>query len=489
MSTLPWLLAGAMLGVLATVLLGWLVWRHTQAASARATHAELQAIGQLLDVWQWRTDAQHRLVRWAPPRGAPSSAWSGSSPAMQAWDRLDAQGTLRLRERMHEHAPLTDLPLVQIGAGAAAPRWRVRGLPLLDGDGRFAGYTGTARCVDVELAQQDGLRCLQSVLDARDAPTLIVGGPPAPGLRHANAAAAALLGLSSDAPPGQALDELLGRGPEGLRTAVNATLAGRTATFGDWTLAATDVAAGGDGAQPLRLVCFSRSATPADGAAQAEAEAFGYTVSHDLRAPLRVVEGFGRILKEDYAAVLDRMGNDHLDRILAAAARMNQMIDALLALAHLSRQPLVRQRVDLSQLARYVVDDLRRAAPERVVDVEIEPDLSVQADPTLLRLVLENLIGNAWKYSEKTPLAQIGFHAHDWQGRRVFVVGDNGAGFDMRFADRLFRMFQRLHSASDFAGTGVGLASVKRIVQRHGGDVWAESEVGRGARFHFTLGP
>jgi signal transduction histidine kinase len=218
-----------------------------------------------------------------------------------------------------------------------------------------------------------------------------------------------------------------------------------------------------------------------------EQAAFSYTVTHDLRAPIRVVEGFARILKEDYGRVLDRIGNDHLDRVLAAAARMNSMIDALLTLANLSAQPLARQPVNLSQLAGFVVDDLRRGAPDRQVEVEIAPGMVADGDPTLLRLVLENLLGNAWKYSARCPQARLQFTCESTGGRQVFNVIDNGAGFDMRNADRLFGVFQRLHSANDFPGTGVGLASVKRIVRRHGGDIWADSEPGRGARFHFTL--
>lgn len=219
-----------------------------------------------------------------------------------------------------------------------------------------------------------------------------------------------------------------------------------------------------------------------------EAESFSYTVSHDLRAPIRVVEGFTKILKEDYGRVLDRIGNDHLDRILGASARMNTMIDALLALARLSTQPLARQPVNLSQLASYVVEDLRRHSPERRVEVAIAPNLQAMGDPTLLRVVLENLLGNAWKYTGGRQLAKIEFGEVALDGRRAFRVTDNGAGFDMRYADRLFGVFQRLHSASEFAGTGVGLASVRRIVQRHGGDIWAEAEPERGARFFFTLG-
>jgi signal transduction histidine kinase len=219
-----------------------------------------------------------------------------------------------------------------------------------------------------------------------------------------------------------------------------------------------------------------------------EHESFSYTVSHDLRAPLRVVEGFARILKEDYGGRLDRVGNDHLDRVMSAAARMNSMIDALLSLSQLSTRPLACQPVNLSQQAGFVMEEIRRASPQRELTLDIEPGLVVQGDPTLLRMVLENLLGNAWKYSAKVPCACIGFGSVQQGGKRVFVVSDNGAGFDMRFAERLFGVFQRLHSASDFQGTGVGLALVRRIIRRHGGEIWAESAVGEGARFYFTLG-
>ena len=201
-----------------------------------------------------------------------------------------------------------------------------------------------------------------------------------------------------------------------------------------------------------------------------------------------MVEGFARILKEDYGHQLDRVANDHLERVLSAAARMNQMIDALLTQARLSTQPLVRQPVNLSQLAAYVADELKRAAPEREINFDIEPEMQAHGDPMLLRLVIENLLGNAWKYTQRCRLAQISFRAEAQEGRRVYVVRDNGAGFDMRSVDRLFGLFQRLHSASDFPGTGVGLASVRRIVRRHGGDIWAEAQPEQGAAFHFTLG-
>lgn len=268
-------------------------------------------------------------------------------------------------------------------------------------------------------------------------------------------------------------------------------------------------AAEGPAAQWLARVDPSADlAQQAQQAAQAESESFAYTVSHDLRAPIRVIEGFTRIVREDYGQVLDRIGNDHLDRVLGAAARMNSMIDALLALARLSSQPLTRQRVDLSRMAQYVLDDLHKHDPQRQVETRVMPGLEVDGDPTLMRLVLENLLGNAWKYSSRRDVAHIEFGAEyrpkvaasqrPWDtpaatplepaSQRVFYVSDDGAGFDMRFAERLFGAFQRLHSASEFQGTGVGLASVRRIVRRHGGEIWAEAEVDRGATFYFTLG-
>jgi light-regulated signal transduction histidine kinase (bacteriophytochrome) len=244
------------------------------------------------------------------------------------------------------------------------------------------------------------------------------------------------------------------------------------------------------GARGLLLTHTAAAApsTPTAPSETAESDNFSFTVSHDLRAPIRVVEGFTRIVKEDYGRLLDRVGNDHLDRVLGAAARMNLMIDALLTLARLSTQPLAHQPVNLTQLAGYVMDELRRSAPEREADIEIQPGLVTLGDPTLLRLVLENLLGNAWKYSARCARTEVSLRAVPHGNGHAYVVRDNGAGFDMRSSDRLFGLFQRLHSASEFPGHGVGLASVKRIVCRHGGEIWAEAEPGRGAAFFFTLG-
>lgn len=229
---------------------------------------------------------------------------------------------------------------------------------------------------------------------------------------------------------------------------------------------------------------------PPETSAEDDRAAIVYTVSHDLRAPIRVIEGFTRIVREDYGHLLDRVGNDHLERIMGAATRMNGMIDALLALSRLSTQPLQSVEVDLSAMARQVIEELRQQSPERQVEVQIAEGLRASGDPALLRIVLDNLIGNAWKYSSRRENARIEFgRASDpVHERESFFVRDNGAGFDMRFASRLFGAFQRLHGATEFAGTGVGLASVRRILRRHGGDIRAEAAVNQGATFWFTLG-
>ena len=371
---LPSLLAGAVIALIA-------LQRHRRTVAAlREARSRARQLDDMLDLWRWESDAQHRLTLLRPPAGAP---WPEPDPSPALlWERLESDDAASVRARLDGRAPLQDMEVrLPTGGDAPARRARLRGRVRTDEVGAFAGYAGTLREIDEPAA----------------APEPVVE-------------------------PG----------------------------------------------------------------ADTEQESFSYTVSHDLRAPIRVVEGFTRILKEDYGRALDRIGNDHLDRVLGAAARMNSMIDALLALSKLSSQPLARQPVNLSQLAAYVAEDLRRQSPERDVQLHVEPGLQVAGDPTLLRLVLENLLGNAWKYTGRSAAPQV------WLERRpqhpdTFTVRDNGAGFDMRFADRLFGVFQRLHSASDFQGTGIGLATVRRIVRRHGGEVWAEAEVDRGASFHFTL--
>lgn len=223
-------------------------------------------------------------------------------------------------------------------------------------------------------------------------------------------------------------------------------------------------------------------------AANQELEAFSYSVSHDLRAPLRSIDGFSQALLEDCGALLDQTGEDYLGRIRAATRRMGGLIDDLLALAHVSRYEMGRERVDLSGLARSIGEQLSRSEPQRQLTYTVAKGLTTGGDPHLLRLVLENLLGNAWKFTAKHPQARIEFGAKVESGEPIYFVRDDGVGFSMAYADKLFRPFQRLHSTAEFEGSGVGLATVHRIVQRHGGRAWAEGALEQGATFYFTLG-
>jgi len=222
-------------------------------------------------------------------------------------------------------------------------------------------------------------------------------------------------------------------------------------------------------------------------AANTELDAFAYSVSHDLRAPLRSIDGFSQILLEDYSEKLDEAGRESLQRVRAASQRMGTLIDDLLKLARVTRAEIRTEDVDLSGMAREIVADLQRTTPERQVEFEIAPGLKARGDTRLLRVALDNLFRNSWKYTAKQPAPRVEFRSADANGGRTFMVRDNGAGFDMKYADKLFGVFQRLHAAADFEGTGIGLATVRRIINRHGGRIWAEGAVDQGATFYFTL--
>jgi DNA-binding response OmpR family regulator len=220
-----------------------------------------------------------------------------------------------------------------------------------------------------------------------------------------------------------------------------------------------------------------------------ELEAFSYSVSHDLRAPLRTIDGFSAALLEDCADKLGPASTNDLHRVRAAAQRMGSLIDDLLELSRVGRAGLNRDRVSLSELARAVLIELQKSDPNREVEVDLQDNLVADADGRLLRIALENLFGNAWKFTAKVARTRIQFGGEHSTGGPVYFVRDNGAGFDMSYADKLFRPFQRLHAEGDFPGTGIGLATVHRIIDRHGGRVWAESAVGGGTTMYFTLGP
>lgn len=222
-------------------------------------------------------------------------------------------------------------------------------------------------------------------------------------------------------------------------------------------------------------------------AANRELQAFSYSVAHDLSTPLRALHGFSEVLVEDYGSRLEAEGLDHLQRIQHASKRMAQLIDDLLRLSKVSRDELQRSTVDLTALVQSAVADVRATEPERSVQVNVDAGLSTVADPALLRIALTHLVANAFKFTRQRPTAQIEFRRTEHDGETVYSIRDNGVGFDMAFADKLFKPFQRLHNIPEFEGTGIGLSIAARIVERHGGRIWAQSELDRGATFFFTL--
>jgi signal transduction histidine kinase len=222
-------------------------------------------------------------------------------------------------------------------------------------------------------------------------------------------------------------------------------------------------------------------------ASNKELEAFSYSVSHDLRAPLRGIDGFSQAVLEDYDEILDESGRNYLHRVRTASQRMSQLIDAMLNLARLTRADIRTQTFDMSAVAQAILLDLQNAEPERPVECIVAKNIFATADPQLLRAVLENLLGNAWKFTRHQIHPRIEFGHGQYKGQSAYFISDNGAGFDMTYVHKLFGAFQRLHAYTEYPGVGVGLATVHRIIQRHGGQIWAEGAVGQGAIFYFTL--
>jgi light-regulated signal transduction histidine kinase (bacteriophytochrome) len=222
-------------------------------------------------------------------------------------------------------------------------------------------------------------------------------------------------------------------------------------------------------------------------AANKELESFVYSVSHDLRSPLRTINGFSEIVLQDYGDKLDNTGKEYLNRIKEATKRLTQLVDDMLKLFRIIKTEVNREDVNLSEMAQSIYDDLRQSQTNRSVEFIVAPKLLVNGDRQLLQILMRNLLENAWKYTSKCPNARIEVGFVTENGKKAYFVKDNGAGFEMKYADRLFLPFQRLHSDQEYAGNGIGLAIVQRVVQRHGGEVWTKAKVGQGATFYFTL--
>lgn len=540
-----WLWLG--LGLMVVVGSAWLTWvgnvyRRRWALARMQTHR----LVDVLDICYWQTDAAGRLTLWRPPREAPESQWDASTlvgrPLWEVWLVQAPHSAASCESRMRAGATLIDIGVRR--ADGEHTSWLLRGVPRFDLFGRHAGYEGTLRLLDAMSSipaerdpsapppamapERDTWAVAALALESASGPALLIemsGSAGEPVTWACNDDARRLLGeipgagakggalppptalwRGQDGWPVAALDAAWHDGWDELRLRMRA----RDVQPGvllevsrcvsalklDWFAMPTETrlaraGTAGTSSSGWAVLRLHIGSAEARGMALEDQEALMYAVSHDLRAPLRVVEGFTRIVKEDYGRLLDRVGNDHLDRVLAASLRMNGMIDAVLEQAKLSTRPLARETVNLSQIAAWIAEDLRRQSPQRQVEIVIEDGMQAAGDPLLLRMALENLIGNAWKYSAKRPRSRIEFSRQPQAGRpglMAYCVRDNGVGFDMRYAGRLFGMFQRLHSANDYQGTGVGLASVRRIVHRHGGRIWAESEVDVGTRIYFTLG-
>jgi len=221
--------------------------------------------------------------------------------------------------------------------------------------------------------------------------------------------------------------------------------------------------------------------------ANEQLEAFVYSTTHDLRAPLRIIQSFSNILLDKYTTAVDQTGRDYLKRITDKAQSMSHLIDDLLNLAYASKSEISREKVNISQIAKDILDELISLSPERHVEIHIQPNITALVDKDLIKIALNNLFGNAWKFTSRSSTTLIEFQMIEHQKKRVYLVRDNGAGFDMEQGEKLFKPFQRLHNKNDFEGTGIGLTIVRRIVERHGGNIWFEAAVNYGATFYFTL--
>ena len=492
------------------------------------SEARFRSLTEMSSDFYWESDAEHRLTARASADKQLSTVSvfrQGAQIGERRWDipylTPDAAGWQAHRAVLDAHLPFRDFELSRLGVDGTERHISISGDPVFDASGAFKGYRGVGTDITERKRREETLERFRTAMDAT-ADAVYLTDRASLRFIDVNAAACRMQNCTRE--------ELLARGPEWvlstsreeLARAYDAVIAAGEAlppvamlrqrrhedgsqvwvelerralrSAKGWTIVTVvrDITERKQHEFELRrlneeLEQRVTERTRALETANDELEAFSYSVSHDLRAPLRAIHGFTRLLETQYAGQLDDQGRAMLGRVGAGAEKMGLLIDDLLRLSRIARQTMRIEPVDLSALAREVADELQAAEPKRQVVWIIAAQVSAAGDPGLLRVALQNLIGNAWKYSSKRDPARIEFGIAEKDGRQVYFVRDDGAGFDMMYAKKLFGPFQRLHSAEEFPGTGIGLATVARILHRHSGKVWAEGRVGEGATFYFSL--
>jgi len=498
----------------------------------RQSEARFRDLVELSSDWYWEQDAQFRFTHMSVGVFNKSGVNTLSTLGKTRWE-LPIEGVSEAdwaahRALLERHEPFHDFTYRMRTADRGLRWFSISGRPVFDAEGRFAGYRGTGRDITEQRQSEEAAlrerRLLETVMDSLPVGVWIMDGEGR--ISKSNPAATRIWagaryvgveqfgeykGWWADTgreiqPDEWAAARAFAKGETSLnekiliqcfdgsrRTILNSSvpLFDAEGRISGAVIVNQDIDDLQRAQQEIRqlnegLEQRVRERTAELIASNRELEAFSYSVSHDLRAPLRGIDGFAQILVDDYGDRLDAAGREYLQRIRRASQRLSQTIDDMIELARITRMPIHRQEVDLSALARNVARDLEPPSPQQA-DIVIAPSLGVQADPALLRIVLQNLFDNARKFTVRSDSPHIEFGSAMVDGRPAFFVRDNGAGFDPAYADKLFQPFQRLHHPTEFSGTGIGLASVKRIVERHGGRIWAESQPGRGATFWFTL--